>query len=182
LPFRTSHEDAANIFNADDVFSIDQLASSLKSIIGYYSNVFVDVPSGSIRKRGRSTTKSLLRFLSSSSEFDSIVEALLSSRRKPLAPEVARLRAVKSPCEQRIMRAAADISGSAHAKVWPESTLSYFQPHISSRFLQTMRFSHPGLSEAALAAHFEYLCCLAGAQRLAYVPVVASGYVNWSLP
>jgi intermediate cleaving peptidase 55 len=38
-----------------------------------------------------------------------------------------------------------------------------------------MRFSHPGLSEGALAAHFEYLCSLGGAQRLAYVPVVASG-------
>ncbi len=40
-----------------------------------------------------------------------------------------------------------------------------------------MRFTHPGMSEAALCAHFEYLCCLDGAQRLAYVPVVASGYV-----
>ena len=41
---------------------------------------------------------------------------------------------------------------------------------------QTMRFARPGISEAALAAHFEYLCALSGAQRLAYVPVVASGY------
>ena len=41
---------------------------------------------------------------------------------------------------------------------------------------QTMRFTRPGLSESALAAHFEYLCALEGAQRLAYVPVVASGY------
>jgi len=40
-----------------------------------------------------------------------------------------------------------------------------------------MRFARPGISEAALAAHFEYLCALSGAQRLAYVPVVASGYV-----
>jgi hypothetical protein len=40
-----------------------------------------------------------------------------------------------------------------------------------------MRFARPGTSEAALAAHFEYLCALSGAQRLAYVPVVASGYV-----
>jgi hypothetical protein len=34
-----------------------------------------------------------------------------------------------------------------------------------------------GISETALAAHFEYLCSLSGAQRLAYVPVVASGCV-----
>lgn len=41
---------------------------------------------------------------------------------------------------------------------------------------QTMRFARPGLSESALAAHFEYLCSMSGAQRMAYVPVVASGY------
>jgi hypothetical protein len=41
-----------------------------------------------------------------------------------------------------------------------------------------MRFTRPGLSEAAIAAHFEYLCSLSGAQRLAYVPVVASGCVH----
>lgn len=40
-----------------------------------------------------------------------------------------------------------------------------------------MRFTRPGLSEAALAAHFEYLCSLSGSKQLAYVPVVASGYV-----
>lgn len=48
-----------------------------------------------------------------------------------------------------------------------------------------MRFTRPGISEAALAAHFEYLCTMSGAQRMAYVPVVASGYVIhdifWSL-
>ena len=38
-----------------------------------------------------------------------------------------------------------------------------------------MRFTQPGISEAAIAAHFEYLCALGGAQRPAYVPVVASG-------
>jgi hypothetical protein len=40
-----------------------------------------------------------------------------------------------------------------------------------------MRFTHPGLSEAMIAAHFEYVCALSGSQRLAYVPVVASGFV-----
>jgi len=83
------------------------------------------------------------------------VEALSGNKRKPLAPEVGRLRTIKSRWEQGVMRAAADISGRAHAK--------------------TMRFSRPGISEAALAAHFEYNCSLSGSQRLAYVPVVASG-------
>ena len=39
-----------------------------------------------------------------------------------------------------------------------------------------MRFAKPGMSEGVLAAHFEYLCALGGAQRPAYVPVVGSGY------
>ena len=40
-----------------------------------------------------------------------------------------------------------------------------------------MRFANlqPNLPEASLAAHFEYICSLEGAQRMAYVPVVASG-------
>lgn len=41
-----------------------------------------------------------------------------------------------------------------------------------------MRHANPGLSEAALAAHFEYICALRGSQRLAYVPVVASGFAS----
>jgi intermediate cleaving peptidase 55 len=31
------------------------------------------------------------------------------------------------------------------------------------------------MSEHAIASHFEYLCAVAGSQRPAYVPVVASG-------
>ena len=43
--------------------------------------------------------------------------------------------------------------------------------------MQSMRFTQPGFSEASVAAHFEYICALEGAQRPAYVPVVASGSV-----
>jgi len=53
------------------------------------------------------------------------------------------------------MRTAAEISSLAHTK--------------------TMRYAEPGYSEAQLQAHFEYLCARVGAQRPAYVPVVASG-------
>lgn len=41
-----------------------------------------------------------------------------------------------------------------------------------------MRFAKAGGTEAALAAHFEYNCALEGADRPAYVPVVASGSVT----
>ena len=50
-------------------------------------------------------------------DYDSLLESLSSSKRKPLAPEVGRLRAVKSKWEQAVMRQAADISARAHNKV-----------------------------------------------------------------
>ncbi|KAH7921706.1 peptidase M24, partial [Leucogyrophana mollusca] len=155
---RTSFGDAANIFKADDALSIRDFASQLKSLTSLYSNVYVDIPPHSSR-RGARSTKSLLNYLSPTvgvrSEYETVVESLSSARRKPLSPLISRQRAIKSEREQQIMRAAADISGRAHAK--------------------TMRFTRPGVSEAALAAHFEYLCSLSGSQRLAYVPVIASG-------
>ena len=39
------------------------------------------------------------------------------------------------------------------------------------------------MSEHQVAAHFEYLCAREGSQRLAYVPVVASGWaIGFSAP
>ncbi|KIJ19786.1 hypothetical protein PAXINDRAFT_107213, partial [Paxillus involutus ATCC 200175] len=155
---RTSFNDALSIFKADDAMSIEGFPSQLKSLVSLYSNIYIDIP-GSTSRRSPRTAKSLLRYLSSpvqpKSDYESVVESLSSSRRHPLAPLVAKLRTFKSEREQQVMRAAADISGRAHAK--------------------TMRFTRPGISESTIAAHFEYLCSLAGSQRLAYVPVVASG-------
>ncbi|KAK7061263.1 intermediate cleaving peptidase 55 [Favolaschia claudopus] len=157
---RTSFQDTKQIFRADDARNIQHFPSHLRSILSKYSNVFLDVPSTpTTPKTSKFSTKSLLQYLSPSvaprTEYDSIVEALSHARRKPLAPKIAQLRAIKSEAELNVMRQAADISGRAHAK--------------------TMRFARPGLSESAVAAHFEYICSLAGSQRPAYVPVVASG-------
>lgn len=155
---RTGLPEVPALFRTDDARPIDQFSAHLKSIIPSYSKIYVDVPPTHTRRGPRSTTKSILKFLSPPavprSEYDILVDSV-TAKRQPLAPEVAKLREFKSKAEQRVMRAAADISGRAHAK--------------------TMRFARPGISEAALAAHFEYLCALSGAQRLAYVPVIASG-------
>lgn len=70
------------------------------------------------------------------------------------------------------MRTAADISGNAHAKVC--SCLPLFQVFTNDTF-QAMCFAQPDMSEHSIAAHFEYICAVNGAQRPAYVPVVASG-------
>ncbi|KAN0097864.1 Peptidase M24, structural domain containing protein [Tylopilus felleus] len=155
---RTSFDDALSIFKADDARSIQNFPSQLKSLASLYSSIYIDIPNSS-SKRSPRTAKSLLRYLSPpvqhKSEYETVVESLSASRRHDLAPQVAKLRAIKSEREQQVMRAAADISGRSLAK--------------------TMRFTRPGISESAIAAHFEYLCCLSGSQRLAYVPVVASG-------
>lgn len=73
------------------------------------------------------------------------------------------------------MRTAADISGRSLAKVTDIMNTSTCESDMILFARKTMRFTRPGISESALAAHFEYLCCLSGSQRLAYVPVVASG-------
>jgi intermediate cleaving peptidase 55 len=114
---RTDFQEAARHFHADDASSITQLPSRLKSLLPLYSHTYIDLPHISTRS---TTTKSILRYLSSSpgsTVYDSIVDNLTNAQRKPLAPEVAKLRAVKSEAEQRVMRAAADISGTALAKV-----------------------------------------------------------------
>jgi Xaa-Pro aminopeptidase len=61
-------------------------------------------------------------------EYDSVVEAISHSRRKPLAPKIAHLRAIKSEAELAVMRTAADISGRAHAKVWEPFPLVCIEP------------------------------------------------------
>ena len=53
----------------------------------------------------------------SRTEFDTLLDSLKSSKRKPLAPEVGHLRAIKSKYEQKVMQQGADISARAHNKV-----------------------------------------------------------------
>lgn len=83
-----------------------------------HSHVYIDIPSTHTRQGPRATGKSILKHLSppvkARIDSDVIVD---SKKRHPLAPEVARLRAIKSSAEQCVMRTAADISGRAHAKV-----------------------------------------------------------------
>lgn len=85
-----------------------------------HSYVYVDVPPTHTRKGPRGSSKSILKYLSppvdARSDYDILVDSL-SGKRKPLAPQVAKLRVIKSKAEQRVMRSAADISGRAHAKV-----------------------------------------------------------------
>lgn len=109
--------DAKAHFAFDESLPFHTLPRTLRSLLPAHDNIYVDIFNPSSR---RSSPRSILKYLSSSeprSEYDTIMEALNSSRRKPLAPVVAKLRSIKSPAEQAVMRAAADISGIAFAKV-----------------------------------------------------------------
>lgn len=125
----TSFHDVASQFRSDDAKPIASFGSTLKSLLALSSNVYVDLPpsASSSRRTARmgiaNTTKSVLQYLSPGalgkpkSEYDTIVEGLSGHKRRPLAPEVGRFRAVKSVHEQKVMRGAADISSLAHTKV-----------------------------------------------------------------
>lgn len=125
----TSFDDVATHFHADDAKPITDFGLNLKSLLALSSNVYVDLPpsASTSRRTARigfaNTTKSVLQYLSPDtlgrpkSDYDTIVEGLSSNKRRPLAPEVGRLRAVKSVHEQKVMRKASDISARAHTKV-----------------------------------------------------------------
>jgi len=160
---RTASADAVSHFRMDDAQLLSTLSSTLKRLGAVASHIYLDVPQSlSSSRRGRNPSQTTIHKILSlagipprSEHIENLLDSIAGTKRKSLAPEVAKLRSIKSETEQRIMRTAADISGRAHAK--------------------TMRFTEPGMSEHAVASHMEYLCSLAGAQRLAYVPVVASG-------
>jgi len=110
---------AKDVFSADDTLSIDLFGSHLKSLLPCFSNVYVDLPPTYTKTSYRKRPKSMLNFLSGSSttEHDEIMDSISSSARRPLAPQLAKWRAIKSEAEQKVMRHAVDISAHAHTKV-----------------------------------------------------------------
>lgn len=68
---------------------------------------------------------------------------------------IARLRLVKSPSEQALMRKAGQLTGQA--------------------FRAAMRHTHSGVNEAELESVFEHSVKTNGAQWLSFPPVVAGG-------
>jgi intermediate cleaving peptidase 55 len=114
----TSLNAAKVLFAADDALPISSIGTYLKSLTLYASNVYVDLldsPAKPLKKNA----SSLLKYLTGSEAFekDPLFEIISSSQRRPLAPQLGKLRAIKSKAEQKAMHGAATISGRAHAKV-----------------------------------------------------------------
>jgi intermediate cleaving peptidase 55 len=74
---------------------------------------------------------------------------------KPLSTLVQELRLIKSDYEVDLMKRSGQISSKA--------------------FVESMKWTKPGHSEAQLWAKLDYECRMRGSSMLAYVPVVASG-------
>ena len=168
---RTGVDGAVEIFGADDAREMEAsaLVTHLKGILPKYTHIYADLPQQATVPRVTRSSRagSVLNYLSPPSatgfdmfskktDFEAVVKMLSDTRKcHSVAKEVERLRFKKSRNELRVMRRAGRISGNAMA--------------------ETMGFVRPGASESQLQAVFEYQCALNGAQRPAYVPVVASG-------
>ncbi|KAI9593100.1 peptidase M24, structural domain-containing protein [Syncephalis fuscata] len=78
-----------------------------------------------------------------------------SAKQYPLASILHQMRQIKSPAEISLMQRAGDITGEA--------------------FRQVIRSTQPGMLERELDARMDFECRRRGAERQAYVPVVAGG-------
>jgi len=114
-PCSTGYSAAKKIFQADDALPISNLPSHLKGLLPQCSSVYIDLPNNSSRRK----SNWLLNCLPGSllSDTDSLLDHISSLSRKPLAPQLGKLRSIKSAAEQAVMRKAADISARAHTKV-----------------------------------------------------------------
>lgn len=117
---KTRFDDVVTIFGADEGRPIESFAEELKQLVSSSSQVYVDLPPSTSRRHAHGM-KSFLKFLASSSsakaDYESVMEGLSATKRKPLAPIVGKMRAIKSKFEQGVLKAAADISSKGHTKV-----------------------------------------------------------------
>lgn len=193
---RTGTQGAIDVFGADASYHNSSLASHLGAILAGDKDLYVELPpspSSSVSSmpfppgNGFSSTEHkgrrsrLSKLFNSETEGTSIWSrpaqpphltlhaALQSGRASRLESTVERLRLIKSPAELALMRTAGEISAYAHTQV-----MAYASANGGVR--RSQRTGAEGRKrEDELAAVFEYHCALEGAERPAYVPVVASG-------
>lgn len=182
---RTGPDGAVDVFGADDALEMDSegrsLLNFLKAVLPGATKIYHDpaLPPTIPRKSSRlgvtqtstpSPSPSLLNYLSPGSpsaldifskktDFDTVIRHLSDTKKcEALSPIMDKQRLIKSPFELRLMRKSGRIAALAHNS--------------------TMRFSNTPFakSEWALQSHFDYVSSLLGANRMAYVPVVANAH------
>jgi Xaa-Pro aminopeptidase len=98
-----------------------------------HTGFHVDISTNLLNNHGESTVKSV----------------------RSIAPEVHKLRVIKSEAEIRLMRMSASIAAQS--------------------FQEVLKRGRPGMSELEIGARMEYECKQRGAERMAYPPVVGAG-------
>lgn len=168
---RTGIDGATSLFGADDAIAMDPstFLNHTKAVLPSYTHIYVDPPlTPSVPRQPTSRrTPSLLNLLAPPSptgydnfprkaDFEAVSKLLGDpSRCHPLSKEVHALRLIKSDNELRLMRRAGRVGSQA--------------------MMEVMQEVRAGTSEWQLQSIFEAKCAMQGAQRPAYVPVVASG-------
>jgi intermediate cleaving peptidase 55 len=140
----TRFEDVVALFGADDARPLENVTDDLRALAARAEHVYVDVPKPARHRlyrlhrqhrRAASGTTGLLKYYLSrrqrasddddndnvetgpGSEVASYMDVVPASKYRPLAPLVGKLRSVKSAFEIEVMKASAEISARAHAKV-----------------------------------------------------------------
>lgn len=147
---RLSESAAVDCFGAAEAYPLSEMPARLGRVLAAASAVAFDPPSGAAaaaqpRAGGAAGVQWLPAYR----------EAEARGRVAPLRPALHRLRWVKSPAELALLKNSAAAAADAMA--------------------DCMRATRPGGDEHGVASLFEYRCRQAGARRMAYPPVVASG-------
>jgi intermediate cleaving peptidase 55 len=129
----TRFTDVVELFGADDARPLDAFTDDLRALVARAEHVYADMPQHHQHRHRHhlrvSGTRLLLKYLSrgqhchdddaAAAETQSYLDVIAASRSKhrSLAPLVGALRSVKSASEVEVMKASAEISARAHAKV-----------------------------------------------------------------
>lgn len=138
---RTGEKGAKDFFNADEAYSNNNLMQ-FKRIVERNDTVFHDSPD----------VKNVASLFTETVETP-LTRMLTQKLVSPLSPIMTKLRAVKSPKEIAVMRAAGSVSANAY----------------------NAAYANPFATEKELQVYLESLFLLGGCDKPAYVPVIAGG-------
>jgi intermediate cleaving peptidase 55 len=139
----TRFEDVVALFGTDDARPLENFADDLRAFAARAEHVYVDVPAPARhllhrlhrqhhrRAAASASGTGLLKYylsrrhrasnddddMGTGPEAASYLDVVPVHKRRPLAPVVGKLRSVKSAYEIEVMKASAEISARAHAKV-----------------------------------------------------------------
>lgn len=159
---RLSPEASCEFFGAAEAYPISEMPKRLNQMVSEASSIVYD----SDRHDGFESSSNNSSGMQSLPAF---VEAMHAGRTQGLRPLMHNLRWVKSPAELALMKQSSQIAGRSIMGCMQASYTGRSGGQDSSSRKKTIGGEHQ------LAALFEYQCKTAGAQRMAYPPVVASG-------